>query len=342
MKKTNRYISLLLALVFAAGLSSCIKEDYADSTKNDKATVSLVFDTRAPGVDGQTVQAGPNEGIKTLRVIIVDSKSSTVNVNKLYDYSAEAGPVEVKKLTIMNLPVGQKDFYVIANEGSVEINGINLDTWQEKGTFNESDKNELLQAVIASGFPKTDAEIAKLGLPIAGWQSENITGTEDQVIEIPITRAVAKFVLYINNESGEPFTLQQVNFGPFIADRTYLFDKSQQLPVGVQFNEMPLDAENVEVTPDKDEAVFTGYIYETGLRRAINDFTLSLVSNTKGFEALATPVTIQFDEAGRNYINRNDQVEIRAIVNIHKEVETDLDILVVPWVEKDIDVPPFS
>lgn len=104
---------------------------------------------------------------------------------------------------------------------------------------------------------------------------------------------------------------------------------------------MPLNAENVEVTPDKDEAVFTGYIYETG-SQDISDFTLSLVSNTKGFEALATPVTIQFDEAGRNYINRNDQVEIRATVNIHKEVETDLDILVVPWGEKDIDVPPFS
>ena len=339
MKKTNRYISLLLALVFAAGLSSCIKEDYADSTKNDKATVSLVFDTRAPGVDGQTVQAGPNEGIKTLRVIIVDSESSTVNVNKLYDYSAEPGPVETKTLTIMNLPVGQKDFYVIANEGSVEMNGIDLNTWQEKGTFDDSDKNELLQAVIASGFPKT--EIAELGLPIAGVKSENITDTEDQVIEIPITRAVAKFVLYINNESGEPFTLQQVKFGPFIADRTYLFDKSQQLPDGVQFNEMPLNAENVEVTPDKDEAVFTGYIYETG-SQDISDFTLSLVSNTKGFEALATPVTIHFDEAGRNYINRNDQVEIRATVNIHKEVETDLDILVVPWGEKDIEVPPFN
>ena len=164
---------------------------------------------------------------------------------------------------------------------------------------------------------------------------------ENQRIEIEIVHTVAKVVLYVDNQSGEPFTLQQVKFGPFIADRTYLFDKSQQLPVGVNFNEMPLNAEIVEVTPDKDEAVFTGYIYETG-SQDISDFTLSLVSNTKGFEALATPVTIHFDEAGRNYINRNDQVEIRAIVNIHKEVETDLDILVVPWGEKDIDVPPFS
>lgn len=342
MKKTNRYISLLLALVFAAGLSSCIKEDYADSTKNDKATVSLVFDTRAPGVDGQTVQAGPNEGIKTLRVIIVDSESSTVNVNKFYDYSDEPGPVEVKTLTIMNLPVGQKDFYVIANEGSVEINGINLDTWQEKGTFDDSDKNELLQAVISSGFPKT--EIAELGLPIAGVKSENITGTEDQVIEIPITRAVAKFVLYINNESGEAFNLNSVNFGTFVADRTYLFPVQNGLPQGVTYKEMySLDA-NTTVAADDDgkgEPAFIGYIYETGTRDAGN-FTLSLTSSTSGFEDLAKAVPIQFQEQGRNHISRNEQVEITATVDVNKEVQTDLKILVEHWGEKTINIPSFN
>lgn len=345
MKKTNRYISLLLALVFAAGLSSCIKEDYADSTKNDKATVSLVFDTRAPGVDGQTVQAGPNEGIKTLRVIIVDSESSTVNVNKFYDYSAEPDPVEVKTLTIMNLPVGQKDFYVIANEGSVGMNDINLDAWQEKGTFDEFDKNELLQAVIASGFPKTDAEIAELGLPIAGMQSENITGTEDQVIEIPITRAVAKFVLYINNESGEAFDLNSVNLGTFVADHTYLFPVQNGLPQGVTYNEemYSLDA-NTTVAADDDgkgEPAFIGYIYETGTRDA-GDFTLSLTSDTPGFEDLAKAVPIQFQEQGRNHISRNEQVEITATVDVNKEVQTDLKILVEHWGEKTINIPSFN
>lgn len=344
MKKTNRYISLLLALVFAAGLSSCIKEDYADSTKNDKATVSLVFDTRAPGVDGQTVQAGPNEGIKTLRVIIVDSESSTVNVNKLYDYSAEPDPVQVKTLTIMNLPVGQKDFYVIANEGSVGMNDIDLNTWQEKGTFNESDKNGLLQAVIASGFPKTDAEIAELGLPIAGVESANITGTGDQVIEIPITRAVAKFVLYINNESGEAFNLNSVNFGTFVADRTYLFPVQNGLPQEVTYKEMySLDA-NTTVAADDDgkgEPAFIGYIYETGTRDA-GDFTLSLTSSTPGFEDLAKAVPIQFNQQGRNHISRNEQVEITATVDVNKEVQTDLKILVEHWGEKTINIPSFN
>lgn len=309
MKKTNRYISLLLALVFAAGLSSCIKEDYADSTKNDKATVSLVFDTRAPGVDGQTVQAGPNEGIKTLRVIIVDSKSSTVNVNKFYDYSAEPDPVETKTLTIMNLPVGQKDFYVIANERSVGMNDIDLDAWQEKGTFDESDKNELLQAVIASGFPKT--EIAELGLPIAGVKSENITGTEDQVIEIPITRAVAKMELTLTNNTGALFRLDQVAMGRFFPNMTYLFP-GNALPESVTYV-----AHTFETNATLDEGAtktFCFYFYESNAGE--NAYTIQL---NNGSEYGATPILVEPEEEGGEAtpltsVKRNTCVRVKGTI----------------------------
>lgn len=330
MKKTNRYISLLLALVFAAGLSSCIKEDYADSTKNDKATVSLVFDTRAPGVDGQTVQAGPNEGIKTLRVIIVDSESSTVNVNKLYDYSAEAGPVEVKTLTIMNLPVGQKDFYVIANEGSVEMNGINLDTWQEKGTFNESDKNELLQAVIASRFPKTDAEIAELGLPIAGWQSENITGTEDQVIEIPITRAVAKMELTLTNNTGAPFQLDQVAMGSFFPNMTYLFP-GKALPEGVAYADHTFET-NATLAEDATET-FCFYFYES--YAGADAYTIQL---NNGSEYGATPILVEPEEEG-GQATPLTSVERNTCVHVKGTIESKAWTLlanVLPWQHEEV------
>lgn len=330
MKKTNRYISLLLALVFAAGLSSCIKEDYADSTKNDKATVSLVFDTRAPGVDGQTVQAGPNEGIKTLRVIIVDSESSTVNVNKLYDYSAEAGPVEVKTLTIMNLPVGQKDFYVIANEGSVGMNGINLDTWQEKGTFNESDKNELLQAVIASGFPKTDAEIAELGLPIAGWQSENITGTEDQVIEIPITRAVAKMELTLTNNTGAPFQLDQVAMGSFFPNMTYLFP-GKALPEGVAYADHTFET-NATLAEDATET-FCFYFYES--YAGADAYTIQL---NNGSEYGATPILVEPEEEG-GQATPLTSVERNTCVRVKGTIESKAWTLlanVLPWQHEEV------
>ena len=310
MKKTNRLYRCLLPLVWLTFLlSSCIKEDYAGST-DETATVNLVFSTRA---DGQgTADVDENEGIKTLRVLITDADGK-VEINTVQNFN----DVSQTTLTILGVPVGTKNFYVIANEASVGLTDLD-----DVSTVDEDFLNRVItNPSDAPYFPKTRSQISTSGLPITGMkEGVQVKGGENQRIEIEIVHTVAKVVLYVDNQSGEPFTLQQVKFGPFIADRTYLFDKSQQLPVGVQFNEISLDAENVEVTPDKDEAVFTGYIYE----------------------ALATPVTIHFDEAGRNYINRNDQVEIRATVNIHKEVETDLDILVVPWGEKDIDVPPFS
>lgn len=328
MKKTNRYISLLLALVFAAGLSSCIKEDYADSTKNDKATVSLVFDTRAPGVDGQTVQAGPNEGIKTLRVIIVDSKSSTVNVNKFYDYSDEPGPVETKMLTIMNLPVGQKDFYVIANEGSVGMNDINLNAWQEKGTFDDSDKNELLQAVISSGFPKT--EIAKLGLPIAGVKSENITGTEDQVIEIPITRAVAKMELTLTNNTGASFQLDKVVMGSFFPNRTYLFpDKT--LSEGVTYA-----AHTFETNATLEEGAtetFCFYFYESNAGE--NAYTIQL---NDGSEYGATPILVEPEVEG-GQATPLTSVERNTCVRVKGTIESKAWTLlanVLPWQHEEV------
>lgn len=328
MKKTNRYISLLLALVFAAGLSSCIKEDYADSTKNDKATVSLVFDTRAPGVDGQTVQAGPNEGIKTLRVIIVDSESSTVNVNKFYDYSAEPGPVEVKALTIMNLPEGQKDFYVIANEGSVGMNDIDLDTWQEKGTFNESDKNELLQAVISSGFPKT--EIAELGLPIAGVKSENITGTEDQVIEIPITRAVAKMELTLTNNTGASFQLDKVVMGSFFPNMTYLFpDKG--LPEGVTYANHTFDT-NATLEEGATET-FCFYFYES--YAGADAYTIQL---NNGSEYGATPILVEPEEEG-GQATPLTSVERNTCVRVKGTIESKAWTLlanVLPWQHEEV------
>lgn len=331
MKKTNRLYRCLLPLVWLTFLlSSCIKEDYAGST-DETATVNLVFSTRA---DGQgTADVDENEGIKTLRVLITDADGK-VEINTVQNFN----DVPETTLTILGVPVGTKNFYVIANEASVGLTDLD-----DVSTVDEDFLNRVItNPSDAPYFPKTRSQISTSGLPITGMkEGVQVKGEENnQPIEIEIVHAVAKVVLYVDNQSGEPFTLQQVKFGPFIADRTYLFDKSQQLPVGVHFNEMSLDAENVKVTPDKDEAVFTGYIYETGVQKT-NCFTLSLVSNTTGFEALANPVTIQFDEAGRNYINRNDQVEIRAIVNIHKEVETDLDILVVPWGVKNIEVPPF-
>lgn len=219
MKKTNRLYRCLLPLVWLTFLlSSCIKEDYAGST-DETATVNLVFSTRA---DGQgTADVDENEGIKTLRVLITDADGK-VEINTVQEFE----DVSTTTLTILGVPVGTKNFYVIANEASVGLTDLD--------DVNTVDENFLNRVITnpsnAPYFPKTRSQISTSGLPITGMkEGVQVKGGENQPIEIEIVHAVAKVVLYVDNQSGEPFTLEQVKFGPFIADRTYLFDKSQQL-----------------------------------------------------------------------------------------------------------------
>ena len=340
MKKTNRYISLLLALVFAAGLSSCIKEDYADSTKNDKATVSLVFDTRAPGVDGQTVQAGPNEGIKTLRVIIVDTDNNRVDVNELRDFSGETPqPVLQKTLTIMGLPVGNKDFYVIANEASVGLSG--LDTPRPGYSFDEAEKSALLSTLIKDGqrtyFPSTDTGIEAGGLPIAGTVSAEITGAEDQTIEIPITRAVAKMELTLTNATGGDFELSQVVLGSFFANSTYLFPQETALTLPGEVAYEGHTFQTNETLSDGASQTFHFYFYESNAGERV--YTIAL---NDGADYTAAPIMLD-EDMPLTSVARNTCLRVTGTIeSALKPVVTDLQLLVVPWTEKNIDVPSFE
>ena len=348
MKKTNQYISLLLAVLMTVGLSSCIKEDYAVSS-DETATVNLMFTTRADlNQDGVDEDARIHEGIKTLRVILVQNGKVIVN-HKAEGLDKGDAPVLSQTITFWQIPKAQSTFYAVANEESVEGLGNKLAAYTPESAFNTSDDQELRGEIITvqtGTIPGAADDIATNGLPIAGIYSEDLSNVEDgHTLRIPITRAVAKFVLYINNESGEAFNLNSVNLGTFVADRTYLFPVQNGLPQGVTYNEemYSLDA-NTTVAADDDgkgEPAFIGYIYETGTRDA-GDFTLSLTSDTPGFEDLAKAVPIQFNQQGRNHISRNEQVEITATVDVNKEVQTDLKILVVHWGKKVIEVPSFN
>lgn len=348
MKKTNQYISLLLAVLMTVGLSSCIKEDYAVSS-DETATVNLMFTTRADlNQNGVDEDARIHEGIKTLRVILVQNEKVIVN-HKAEGLDKGDAPVLSQTITFWQIPKAQSTFYVVANEESVKGLGNKLDAYTPESAFNTSDDQELRGEIITvqtGTIPGAADDIATNGLPIAGIYSEDLSNVEDgHILRIPITRAVAKFVLYINNESGEAFDLNSVNLGTFVADCTYLFPGQNGLPQGVTYNEKmySLNANTTVAANDdgKGEPAFIGYIYETGTRDADN-FTLSLTSSTPGFEDLAKAVPIQFQEQGRNHISRNEQVEITATVDVNKEVQTDLKILVEHWDEKVIEVPSFN
>lgn len=340
MKKTKQYISLLLAAFMAAGLSSCIKEDYAGAS-DETATVNLVFDTRADNDgDGLDDDALPGEGIKTLRVIIVDTDNNRVDVNELRDFSGETPqPVLQKTLTIMGLPVGNKDFYVIANEASVGL--IGLDTPGPGEYFDEAEKSALLSTLIndeqRTYFPSTDTDIEENGLPIAGTVSAKITGAEDQTIEIPITRAVAKMELTLTNDTGDNFELNQVTLGRFFANSTYLFPQETALTLPGEVAYEGHTFLTNETLSDGASQTFHFYFYESNAGEGV--YTIAL---NAGADYAAAPIMLD-EDMPLTSVARNTCLRVTGTIeSALKPVVTDLQLLVVPWTEKNIDVPSFE
>lgn len=324
MKKTIQHISLLLAVLLTAGLSSCIKDDYADTSK-DTATVNLVFDTRASGQDGSTVQGEAGEGIKTLRVIIVDKGTNHVDVNEKRNL-VDAGESEfIKTLTILHLPTGNKSFYVVANEESV---GLDLEQSLPEGSYYESaDTTAFLQKVIEStNFPRTD--IAAQGLPIAGMAYANITGTEDQNINIPITRVVAKMELTLTNATGEAFTLSQVTLGNFFPANTYLFP--QQTPLTLPDGATPYTGHTFTENAtwnDGQTQTFTYYFYESSAGSGA--YTIAL---NDGSDYAAAPIMV--DDTPLAFIARNTQLKVTGTIeSLETEVSLSLKVVVMLWGE---------
>ena len=342
MKKTKQHIGLLLAALFAVGLSSCVKEDYADSSSKGTATVNLVFDTRADtDGDGLDDDALPGEGIKTLRIIIVDTDNNRVDVNEMRDFSTETPqPILSKTLTIMGLPVGHKDFYVIANEASVGLTDLN--TPAAGYSFGDNEKTALLSRLISDSqrtyFPKTATDIEEYGLPIAGTKTDvEITDTEDQTITIPITRAVAKMELTLTNETGEDFSLSKIAFGTFFADQTYLFP--DQTPALQPAYEARTFTPNVTLTANGtgQTQTFTYYFYESNAGGKA--YTIALNSDN---DYAATPIMLD-ENTPLSSIARNTCLKVKGTIN-SKDVEVSLTfkVEVVPWEEIPINVPPFE
>lgn len=340
MKKTIQHISLLLAVLLTAGLSSCIKDDYADTSK-DTATVNLVFDTRADNNgDGLDDDALAGEGIKTLRVIIVDTDKGIVDVNELRDFSGETPqPVLQKTLTILALPAGNKEFYVIANEASVGLTGLDKPAAGED--FGDTEKAALLGKVINDAnrtyFPATAADIEAKGLPIAGMATKEITGTEDQTINIPITRAVAKMELTLTNATGEAFTLSQVTLGNFFPANTYLFP--QQTPLTLPDGATPYTGHTFTENAtwnDGQTQTFTYYFYESNAGE--DAYTIAL----NGGDDYAA-AQIMANGAPLASIARNTQLKVTGTIeSLLEPVVTNLQLVVIPWDGKEITVPPFE
>lgn len=340
MKTLKQYLGITLLVLTAGITGSCVKDSLPEtdgSTDSEgTATVTLHINDSRSG-DTSPVEAG--EGIKTLRVIVLDAENK-VEFNYKQSFGNETDPQTEKTVTFLGMTTGAKKFYVVANEESLDLTD---DDYPAKGTM-VINPNDLLNKVITdterSHFPKLKGEVTSL--PVTGYKEETITA--DKNITIETYHAVAKIVFKVENtSSSEEITLTGFRLGQFFADRTYLFPSATGRLENVSYG--TFDRNNVRGTFTAGAAeaeYFTCYLYETPKDKKA-DFKVTLFTDNPDLDL--PEATINLNEATDYVVKRNTVINIVATISKETAVEVpdiELQWQVDDWNPVTNDVPSFN
>lgn len=334
MKNIRRYLGLTLLMFAVVAMSSCIKENLSEANKSESATVTLrVNESRSD----LTSPAEDNEGIKTLRVIVVDKSTNLVEFNFKQDYRDEANPLTQKTITFMGMTTGKKDFYVVANEESI---GLTEESYPiVGGKIEDGFLSYIVKDAARELFPKLKSEIEEKGLPITGYEKDVlVSGNEN--IDINIYYAVSKISLSFINNTGSDISISGFTLGNFLENGTPLFKDGGVLTSltsssGTKVVNKVIKAGSYNDIPDnKDLLVF--YVYETD--EEPDNYKIALTS-----EASNVSIGTLKQFLTQKSILRNNWIQVVATINLNaKEINIDFNFSVRKWDEKEIDVPSFS
>lgn len=329
MDVVRKAIYMLSVLCVAALWGGCQRGGGEEGT----AEVTLRFATRADGTDGTDPNALPNEGIKTLRVILYKD-GEIYRVDRLRDFTGDENPVLVKYVKVYDVPLGNITFYLIANEGSIEKTYDTPEAIRDD-FVNINGMQKLL--VVDEGwnfFPQAAEEIEENGLPMAGMKTVEIT-EDTESLDITLERAVAKLNLTIENALTENITVTGINWGGFMSDRVYLFRmQNLDMPARTAYGSWSSPC-NLDI-PAGTNGTFVGYVYPSHAGEGNSTYTLGLqtaAGSTYG------PARIM-ERTQLTYIVRNTQVNVRATIS--KDATVSVSYKVTDWVPQAVEVPPFN
>ena len=331
-------MGLLTACLMSVAMTGCTAEDDGQTTDGRTATIRLdipMLEAATRAISEPTKEQ--ESAIHTLRVIIESEGATTIN----NEYKAD----ELKggSITISNVPVGKVNMYVIANEASLDKDYSDLAALQ--ADIEPETRKVHIHDEWRTHFPKRGSatEFPTTGLPMEWMRQMTInppTGTP-QVIDVELTRAVAKLKITMNNALSTPITINSISFGKFFGNGLYLFHETNlDVPDDTQYSSMSY-TEGINIPIEgNSSATLTLYIYPSFAWKKAED---------------ASPYTIGFTtKAGGNYpklafvnnygalnsIARNTQVNISA--TLRTDTHINIDFEVVPWEENTVDVPPFN
>ena len=176
------------------------------------------------------------------------------------------------------------------------------------------------------------------------WSNRNVqinapdASGAPQKIEIALRRCVAKLRIVMNNTLSDQITINQMSFGPFFADRFFLFwEQNLDVPQETDYG----NGQSYETSIDIEgggSAELLLYLYPSHARIGTETSPYTIGFKTENTEYRLRP----FMEGSNpmSWISRNTQVNIYA--SLGAEADISIEYYVAEWEEKSVTVPDFN
>lgn len=331
-------IILTITALLIALLPSCNKTE--SGKDKELANVNIVFN-----VDGMQTKADApvttNEGIKTLRIIILDwDQDGTFKIVRNEKRSYEQEILGTKTLKIYDVPTGIHSFYFIANEESLGITYTD-DVINANLNFVEIlNRNKLLFTDEGNNmFPAAPSKIAKNGLPLSGYIMNVDVKKGMEELTVKMVHDVVKVVMTISNSTTTDLNISNMIWGKFFSNSLYLFGEGNiDVPESTKYSEANF-ATSISLPGRGGQVQYTFYMYPS--EAGPNLFTLGF-NTTQNINFI--PQTLINNNLLQPQplasVSRNTQLNINA--SIATETKINISFNVTDWNKAEIVVPPFN
>lgn len=323
-------------------LCACSREDVNQSSDGLTTTISLNIPMLSSSSRAPIEGSDEENAIHNLHVIILKQGAESIILTFDKDnFSNGKGTIEIK-----DVPVGQVEMYVIANEASLGKDYTDLKTLKDDVVDLGYTRKVRVLDENRQHFPKRGSEFPATGLPMS-WMNKDQAiyppkydaenNIVPQNINVDLQRCVAKLKIIMQSTLSEEIVIKEMNFGTFFGDRLYLFQE-QSLDVPDEAKYAAKGYTGLDITiPPNGEKILECYIYPSfAWKSGPSPYTIGFKTESVPYEPQA------FVTAGGaiNSIARNTQINITA--KLSKPANVNISFEVVPWVEETVDVPSFN
>lgn len=340
IKHVLRYSLLVMAVLLC---QACTGTDPQDITEERTTTIYLQLPqpdagTRSISSDYEDKLQLLESQIYTLRVILLSqagtNKSTTIN--RLFT-NVKSG----ESLAIENVPKGDAQLYVIANEASIGQDYSNIANLQKQVVDVNSSRKVLITDTDNQYFPIRGSELlaAEKGLPMS-WMNKNLTVSKDMTIEVALERCVSKVCMQIQNDFSKSIQIKEVSFGKFFGNSFYLFREGALDVPDQTYKEQVYDKSvDYPIAPNESEVLicyfYPSFAWTSGT--VASPYTIGFKTQYGNYPKMAF-----LDSEGDEYnsIPRNKQININ--VTLSGATHVNIDFEVVEWTERTITVPDFE